>query len=196
LAQIDAYMILEAKGLANLSDGPIPGETSDKEMAEKKAIEISTFSISGQLADGRLEKKPDKDKKSSKKPPPRLNDKLVLSVSKNLDSSSPALMIAYCSHLSTDMREAKPFPSLKIFVRKTGDIVGGRAQAQYLRLSFEQVYLMSYTCGGSHESNKDRPTEKLEFLFKAVGMDYWPQDTQGRLSSGIAPRNTMRWNFY
>jgi len=185
-------MILEAHGLANIADGPIPGETSDKEMADKKAIEITSFALSGQFDDSSL----DRDRTSGEQPTPKLNDKLALTVVKNLDSSSPPLMVAYCNHLSTNKKETKPFPSLKIFLRKSGDIVGTRAQAQYLRLSFEEVYLMSYTCGGAHDSNFDMPTERLEFRFKRVGMDYWPQSAQGNLSSSVAPKTTMRWNFY
>jgi type VI protein secretion system component Hcp len=184
-------------------DGVIAGETTDRAMSAANvvvngkqytgvAIEITDFSLSGQ-ASGASRSDP-----SEKKSSPRLNDKLTLNVTKNLDSSSPLLMNAYGQHLQTTLtgKDLKPFKQLEIRVRKAGDVGpgGGAKQAQYLSLVFELVYLAKYTCGGANQSNMDMPTEALEFRFKKVSMSYWPQQTSG----GISPSTmkTMSWNFF
>jgi type VI protein secretion system component Hcp len=195
VAQLDAFMILVG------DDGVIPGETVDREMSVAKvtvggrdytgaAIEIINFTLSGWVSDtSRYEP-------SEKKTTPRLNDKLTLSVTKNLDSSSPFLMSAYCQHLQTALTKVnlKPFKQLKIIVRKVGDIRGSTSQQQYLDLVFGEVYLASYSCGGAHSANMDMPTENLEFRFKTVSMWYTPQKATGHIT--IATRIPMDWNFY
>jgi type VI protein secretion system component Hcp len=192
---VDAFMILVG------DDGVVSGETTDDEMSDTEvlvggqeytgsAIEINSFTLSGQAGDI------SSDEPSQQRSTPRLNDKLVLSVTKNLDSSSPFLMTAYCQHLQTALtkQNLKPFKQLKIIVRKAGDIAGVTRKGQYLNLVFEEVYLASYTCGGQHESNLDMPTESLGFRFKTVSMWYWPQQTTGQVSS--VKMIPMNWNFY
>ncbi len=192
---LDAFMILVG------DDGVISGETSDREMSNAKvtvggteysgaAIEITHFSLSGQVSDT------SRSERSQKKSTPRLNDKLTLSVTKDLDSSSPFLMTAYCQHLQTALTKAtlKPFKQLKIIVRKAGNIRGATSQQQYLNLVFEEVYLASYSCGGSHGSDRDMPTESLEFRFKTVSVWYTPQQATGNVT--VATRIPMDWNFY
>ena len=196
--QIDAYMILESKGLRNIEDGPIPGETTDQELLQRKAIEITSYSLSGSCSYGDSDE-PREIQVSNK---PRIYDNMQLSVNKTMDSSSPILMIAYCSHLSTSMKEAKPFPKLTLVVRKAGDIqlAGGehgptkKSQTPYLRMIFQEVYLTGYSCGGEHGSNTDMPTEALEFRFKEFSMEYWPQSATGQQNTQSA--TTMAWDFY
>lgn len=191
MAQLDAFMTLDAKGLGNIKDGPIPGETTDQEMAKKKAIEITGFTVAGDFDDEWL----DQNSPSGEKSASKLNDKLKLSVNKNLDSSSPALMIAYCSHLSTVMKEAAPFPKLEIFVRRAGAVDGkGTAQVLYLNFVFYDAYLVSYSCGGEHDSNNDMPTESLVFRFKRVTMNYWPQTATGERSPTLTALDN--WDFF
>jgi type VI protein secretion system component Hcp len=184
-------------------DGVIAGETTDRAMSAAKvvvagkqytgvAIEITDFTLSGQAGDG------SRSDPSEKKSSPRQNDKLTLSVIKNLDSSSPLLMNAYCQHLQTTLtgKDLKPFKHLEIVVRKAGDLgpSGVARQAQYLSLAFELVYLAKYSCGGAHESNMDMPKETLEFRFKKVSMSYWPQQTRGGIS--LSKMIPMSWNFF
>jgi type VI protein secretion system component Hcp len=194
----DAFMILVGE------DGVISGETTDRDMSATKAvvggatytgaaIEITNFSLSGRFSDTHGEP-------SDTKPTPRLLDKLELSVTKNLDSSSANLMSAYCQHLQTTLTVAnlKPFKQLQIIVRKAGDVAGfkvaGAKRGQYLSLVFEEVYLAAYTCGGTHQSNQDMPTESLTFRFKTVSMSYWPQQTRGGVS--LSKMIPMNWDFF
>jgi type VI protein secretion system component Hcp len=184
VAELDAYMILkDDAGVV------VPGETTDNEMSKLGAIAITSFTLKGEFSDTSM------DEPSEQKSTPRLNDKLTLSVSKSLDSSSPALMIAYCYQLQTDLKERKPFKELTIIMRKAGDVRRvATSQTPYVKLIFEKVYLTSYSCGGEHSSNKDMPTENLGFRFKGVSMEYWPQMATGRLLS--SSKKTMNWNFY
>jgi type VI protein secretion system component Hcp len=194
LAQLDAFMILK-----DHAGKPVPGETIDEEMSKQKAISITHFTLSGEFSDTSTDKPADTTKtdKVPKTKKGQGTKKLILSVTKNLDSSSPHLMVAYCYHLQTSLTEIKPFQELKIIVRKAGDTGTVKherlAQAQYLELTFTHVYLASYTCGGQHKSNDDLPVESLTFRFKQVSMKYWPQEATGRISSSMKP---MEWNFY
>ncbi len=177
-------MILEAK---DLPTGAIRGETTDKEMSDKKAIEITKFTLSGRFEDTDLDESPQKE--SAPRSP--VSDKLELSVSKNLDRSSPALMLAYC-YQQYDTN-AKAFPKLTIIVRKAGDIDDdGKAQTPYMEFVFKDVRLTSYNCGGSHDSNVDMPTEDLTFRFKSFSMQYWRQLATGRTE----PMKETAWNFF
>jgi len=179
----------------------IPGETTDDEMSKKQAIEITSFSLSGSFVDTGLDQSSEQKStpKQDGKPAPKANvrpkDKLRLSVAKNLDSSSNALMIAYCSQLATTMTETgtKPFHQLTIIVRKSGELTGSAtsSQGKYLTLTLNDVYLNSYTCRGQG-SDTDMPEEDLEFSFKKFSMAYSPQDSQGRLISA----KTMDASFY
>jgi type VI protein secretion system component Hcp len=182
-------------------DGVVSGETTDREMSAAKvvvggtqyngaAIEISKFTLSGEVSD--TSRGEPREKKSSR----WRNEALKLSVTKNLDSSSPFLMSAYCQHLQTTLTTAsvKPFKLLQIIVRKAGDIGAVTKQGQFLNLVFEEVYLAEYGCGGAHESNTDMPTENLVFRFKTVSMSYWPQQATGGVSR--AKMIPMNWNFY
>jgi len=196
-------MILEAKGLDPIHDGAIPGETHDRELSDRKAIQISHFRLSGQFSDSGSDTSSEKkssDKKLSEKKRPKaegVSDKLTLSVSKSLDSSSPALMIAYCHQLYATGSD-KMFPKLTIVVRKAGGNAGAdrgsiKALPTYLELIFEDVRMGSYDCNGSHGSNLDMPSEEMSFQFKRFSMQYWSQDAAGQKSPRM---RIVEWNFF
>lgn len=199
MAQLDAYMILEAKGIPKLDPGPIPGETTDQEMSELKAIPITSFSLAGGFDNTAS------DRGEATDNVPDLSetlDKLTLRVVKNLDGASPALMLAYCSHMATAMNEAKPFSKLTIIVRKAGDLrkvstgtgPAYLTQRRYLQMTFEDVYLTSYDCGGQHNSNLDMPTENLAFVFKRIQMEYLPQKSTGKMT--VSSKTVIEWDFF
>jgi type VI protein secretion system component Hcp len=184
-------MILQAKGLEPIKDGPIAGETMDKEMSDKKGIEIANFSLSGQFNDSGL----DESNEQQSTPSPPVSDKLTLTVSKNLDRSSPPLMIAYCHHLYAQNAD-RWFPKLTIIVRKaggTGAEGSSNTQTPFMQLDFEDVRLTSYDCCGSHGSNNDMPTENLSFQFKKFKMQYWSQTATGQQSARM---RVVEWNFF
>jgi type VI secretion system secreted protein Hcp len=87
-----------------------------------------------------------------------------LSVTKYVDSASPALMKA-CA-------DGSHFKDALLTVRKAGG-----SPVEYIKVQMEEVFVTSLSTGGS--GGEDRLTENLSLNFAKVSVDYTPQDAKG-----------------
>ena len=92
-----------------------------------------------------------------------------LSVTKYLDKSSPALLIA--------LAKGTHIPVCKLLVRKAGE-----GQQKYLEMTFTKVLVTSLATGGS--GGEDRLTENVTLNFAEVKFEYFLQDEKGKTASG------------
>jgi type VI protein secretion system component Hcp len=184
---VDCCMIIKS------DDFKFEGE-STQEIDKTNAFEIQTFSISGSYSESGL------SSGGEDGAAPRVQvytDKLQLSVTKLMDSSSPGLMVAFCQALTRahdkDKSSYKPFKKLTIVARKVSGVKSKEGRnIDYLRYDFEQVYPTSYSCSGQDGSNKDMPSENLSFGFKKFRVTYWPQSAEGRQNQPMI----RDWDFF
>lgn len=87
-----------------------------------------------------------------------------LSVTKYVDSSSTALMLA-CSN-------GKHIPKATLVVRKAGE-----KPLEYIKITMEKCLVTSVSTGGS--GGEDRLTENISINFAKVGVEYVPQKDDG-----------------
>lgn len=87
-----------------------------------------------------------------------------LSLTKWVDSSSTALMVAACK--GTHIKEAK------LTVRKAGD-----SPLEYIKITLEEVLVSSLQTGGS--GGEDRLTENVVLNFGKFKVEYTPQKQDG-----------------
>ena len=99
-----------------------------------------------------------------------------LSITKYLDSSTPALMLACCN--------GKHYPEALLVVRKAGE-----KPVEYLKIKMTDLIISSVTTGGS--GGEDRLTENLSLNFAKVQVDYTPQDEKGAAGTTIP----MGWDI-
>jgi type VI secretion system secreted protein Hcp len=99
-----------------------------------------------------------------------------LSVTKYVDSSSPALMLACCN--------GAHFASALLTVRKAG-----KTPLEYIKITMTEVLITSVSTGGS--GGEDRLTENVSLNFSKVQMDYTPQKADGTADT----TKTMTWNI-
>ena len=92
-----------------------------------------------------------------------------ISITKYLDKSSPALLIA--------LAKGTHVPTAKLLVRKAGE-----GQQKYLEMTFTKVLVTSLSTGGS--GGEDRLTENLSLNFAEVKFEYFLQDEKGKTASG------------
>ncbi|MCX9156619.1 type VI secretion system tube protein Hcp [Niveibacterium sp. 24ML] len=99
-----------------------------------------------------------------------------LSLTKYVDASSNALMLACCkgSHLD----------QATLVVRKAGD-----TPLEYIKITLEEVLVTSVSTGGS--GGEDRLTENVTLNFAKVKFEYQPQNAKGGKDGG--PK-TLTWN--
>ena len=92
-----------------------------------------------------------------------------ISITKYLDKSSPALLIA--------LAKGTHIPVCKLLVRKAGE-----GQQKYLEMTFTKVLVTSLSTGGS--GGEDRLTENITLNFAEVKFEYFLQDEKGKTASG------------
>src|SRR5687767_8348098 len=99
-----------------------------------------------------------------------------LSITKYLDSSTPALMLACCN--------GKHYSEAVLVVRKAGE-----KPVEYLKIKMMDCIVSSVSAGGS--GGEDRLTENLALNFAKVQVDYTPQDEKGAAGTTIP----MGWDI-
>lgn len=99
-----------------------------------------------------------------------------ISLTKYVDSASPALMLACCN--------GQHFPSALLTVRKMG-----KTPLEYIKITMTEVIVTSVSTGGS--GGEDKLTENISLNFAKVQMDYVPQKSDGTADT----TKTMTWNI-
>jgi type VI secretion system secreted protein Hcp len=137
----------------------IDGETIDKEMAKKKAIDILAWSwgvsqsgtthMGGGGGAGKA----------------NFQD---ISVTKYIDSASHALLLGCAT--------GEHYTKAVLTVRKAG-----KTQQPYVTITMEEVIISSISTGGS--GGEDRLTENMTLNFAKVKFEYFYQDEKGVVSS-------------
>ncbi len=100
-----------------------------------------------------------------------------LSVTKYVDASSNALIMACCkgTHLA----------KVDLTVRKAGD-----NPLEYIKIYLQEVLVTAVSTGGS--GGEDRLTENVTLNFAKVKFEYQPQDDKGAKLGGV---KTATWNI-
>jgi type VI secretion system secreted protein Hcp len=93
-----------------------------------------------------------------------------LSVTKYVDSASPALFKALCN--------GKHYGEAKLTVRKAGE-----KPLEYMKVTMTDVLISSYSTGGS--GGEDRITENVSLNFAKVKVEYTPQKADGTGGAAI-----------
>jgi type VI secretion system secreted protein Hcp len=99
-----------------------------------------------------------------------------LSITKYVDKTSPALLLACCKGTHYDDAE--------LIVRKAGD-----NPVEYIKIELTEVLITAVTTGGS--GGEDRLTENVTLNFAKVKFDYVPQDDKGKAGTAIP----MSWDI-
>lgn len=99
-----------------------------------------------------------------------------LSITKYIDKSSPALMLACCKGTHYDDAE--------LIVRKAGD-----TPLEYVKVTLSEVLITAVSTGGS--GGEDRLTENVTLNFAKVKVEYQEQDAKGAKKGGAV---TMTYN--
>lgn len=141
----------------------IDGETTDKEMAKEKAIDILAWSwgvsnsgtthMGGGGGSGKA----------------NFQD---ISVTKYIDASSHALLLACAT--------GEHYEEAVLTVRKAG-----KTQQPYVTITMNEVMVTSVSTGGS--GGEDRLTENVSLNFAKVKFEYFQQDEKGVVSKTAKP---------
>ena len=99
-----------------------------------------------------------------------------LSFTKYFDAASADLLLACCN--------GKHFDEATLTVRKAG-----QNPVEYIIVKMTEVIISSISTGGS--GGEDRLTENVSLNFAQVGVDYTPQDKQGKAQTA----KSMTWNI-
>jgi type VI secretion system secreted protein Hcp len=91
-----------------------------------------------------------------------------LQVEKAVDRLSPSLLVVSAS--------GAHFPTVQIYVRKTG---GAQAGKPYLAYEFSMVFVSELQWSG--ESGDEAPVEQVTFAYGALTVGYYPQQPDGSL---------------
>lgn len=164
-----------------------PGSSSELPQSEGAADEVDLDASS--LFSQRPSRKVKKAMATSAPPPtkdPVLSalEKYTFTITKDTDSSSPELFLSYCE---TAALRHKPFDEGIVTVRKAT----GGDPLTFLKLTFKQVYVMSYKLNIGNSKIEAIPDEEIMFCFSSCKMEYRPQEAGGRLGSPI----TRQWDF-
>jgi type VI secretion system secreted protein Hcp len=100
-----------------------------------------------------------------------------ISVTKYVDSASPALMLA-CA-------KGTHFDKATLTVRKAG----GTSPVEYVTITMDEVFITSVSTGGS--GGDDRLTENVGLNFAKVNLYYTPQTEKGAKGTDIA----FKWDI-
>lgn len=180
---LDGFLELKFRGAP-----AVTGECRDSAFSLKKAMAIKSFEFGTELGSSSKEDDEDEeDEKTGKKQPekPKSNSKnptnFKFSITKDVDSASPALFKAYCMHASAGVSQ---FDQAIISLRKAG----GSDRFVYLVMEFAGVFVSSYTLSAT--SGDELPEETIEFVFQtSVKFRYQPQT-----SAGHGAANIKGWN--
>ena len=99
-----------------------------------------------------------------------------LSITKYMDSSSPALRLLVANGQNID--------TATLIVRKSG-----QNQLEYFRIDLKNIIVTSVSAGGS--GGEDRLTENVSLNFSEVTWTYTPSDTNGNALTPIS----VGWNI-
>ena len=99
-----------------------------------------------------------------------------LSLTKWVDSASPALMLACCN--------GKHYTEATLVVRKAGE-----TPLEYIKIKMTDLIITSVSTGGS--GGEDRLTENITLNFAKVNVDYVPQKKEGGAGTAIP----MGWDI-
>jgi len=99
-----------------------------------------------------------------------------LSLTKYVDSSSPALALACCN--------GTHYATATLVVRKAGG-----TPVEYIKIKLDEVLISGVSHGGS--GGEDRLTESVILNFAKVGLEYVPQDDKGAPQTAIP----MAWDI-
>lgn len=100
-----------------------------------------------------------------------------LSVTKQVDKASPALMQKCC--------KGEHFPEATLICRKAG----GDSQVEYLKIKMEEVLVSSYSQSGG--GGDTMPLDSFTLNFAKVTEEYTPQDSAGAAGGG----SVLGWNI-
>jgi type VI secretion system secreted protein Hcp len=99
-----------------------------------------------------------------------------LSLTKYVDSSSPALALACCN--------GTHYATATLVVRKAGG-----SPVEYVKIKLDEILISGISHGGS--GGEDRLTENVILNFAKVGFEYVPQDDKGAAQTAIP----MSWDI-
>jgi type VI protein secretion system component Hcp len=99
-----------------------------------------------------------------------------ITITKELDLSSPDLFRAYCS--TQDLEHRDVFESATLYIRKA---TGGKRKV-FLTFVFNDVVVTGYTLDIGSDAV---PKETINLVFGKCRVEYKPQDETGRLSTAI-----------
>ena len=115
--------------------------------------------------------------------------KLQIHVNKLLDSSSWALLKAYCQ--ASDRRKGlkyDPFKSVSLYFRKAG----GPAPVVYLKIELSDVDVTGYSI--EVNSGSEPPKESINFSFDKFNVEYTAQSAKGKESTK-SKSSIIGWDF-
>jgi type VI secretion system secreted protein Hcp len=151
-----------------LKIGDIKGESTDKDKAHKETIDVLAWSwgmsqsgtthMGGGGGSGKVS----------------VQD---LSVTKYVDASSNALILACC--------QGTHYDEAKLTVRKAGG-----DPLEYIKLTMKEVIVSSVSTGGS--GGEDRLTENIVLNFAQFKFEYQEQDEKGKPKGGA---KEAAWNI-
>jgi len=106
----------------------------------------------------------------------------TFSVTKEIDSASPELFLAFCN-CATD--QDNPLAVARVTLRKAG----GPDPLNYLIYNFTGVAIKTWKL--NCKDGADLPEEEIEFTFQELLITYTPQTTKGVQGRDLS----MGWNF-
>lgn len=163
----DTFLVFAKPAVGTLTPITPEGETKDQTFAPLKAIELDSFSLGvenpttiGSASSGAGA---GKAKFQS------------FEVTKFVDKASPSLFTACAS--------GAHFPQVDLYIRKAGATspTGGGTGHSYLLYTFRMVFITTVSWSGG--TGQDAPTETVDFVYGALGISYYSQDTTGALAT-------------
>jgi type VI secretion system secreted protein Hcp len=161
MAMVDFFLELDG----------IEGETTDKEMSKKKAIELDSFSVGAQQAGTQAYGSGGGAGKVRFQP---------FHLTKKIDKASPKLLLACAS--------GQHFPKATITCRKAGG-----NQEPFLIYHMKDVLISSFQTGG-HGHAEVLPTDQLSLDFGEVIMEYGVQDEKGKVTNKLKAGWNLKQN--
>jgi type VI secretion system secreted protein Hcp len=153
----------------------IAGESLDEafKKAESHPIEILNFSMESQV-DLATDKGDDEE------------DLFTFSVTKEVDSATPQLFLAFCGDVTPYPDGFKTVGAARVTLRKAA----GTTALNYLVYFFMGVNIKTWKL--DCKDGDDLPEEEIEFTFNELLITYKPQSAKGGGGSDIC----MGWNFH
>jgi type VI protein secretion system component Hcp len=163
---LDGFLeLLQKNGTA-----AVKGETTDAKF-RGKGMKLVSFELKAQ-----------QDLSSERSSDPEDSKLFTFSVTKELDYATPDLFKAYC--LFWDDHKIT-WDKARVTLRKAA---GGQA-VEYLVFEFQDVYVKDWSLDG--KDGEDMPEEDVEFCFRTLQFNYWPQTHGG----GLGTLQEGGWDF-